>query len=430
MHLILNPNEFVQSGLALLLSKYTQYTHAFNVFANTAQTPTRKIPELASVGRLSVGRLEDSWQGASSWTQALESTVGLLYAGERVAGGWHPDVSLSVLLYLTRPLVGNTEEYRHETVTIHRLCEMENTQQQNAFSHQTSTAGLSVVKSRIFDVRPTRLANGFESITFTLLRQQRLYASVWSALGSTDAQSLINSTQTMPSKQLAGPSSYEKKCILRSFFGWRGIHSGRDVLLVGLSAGSLTTITNIEPSFALISATSTKADIPVPCFCQQTNARPIVQILLTSGHGGGLLFTRGAKALSNHMMTGYRHVKMCQDSIVFNTVYPPVFHSVPSIIKCTRLVLGPIMGVVSTSTAFVVVEVDRDVDLAIEVIPQHAWVHTALTAAHNTNIHVAASVPANRPVGLPLQGLHPATRYRYSLSTRLNIGRIRHAGTK
>ena len=100
-----------------------------------------------------------------------------------------------------------------------------------------------------------------------------------------------------------------------------------------------------------------------------------------------------------------------------------------------QLILGPLVGSVSTTTAVIVIEVDAAADVAIEATPVrvneregqqcatdsnavlHNWLHPTLTDEEQVDlspgvVRAFASVSGGHPSALHLRGLRAATRYR------------------
>lgn len=267
---------------------------------------------------------------------------------------------------------------------------------------------------------------------------------------------------------------------MRTLFRWRGLRPQRDLLLVGLCADPQMTV--VETEYVPLSGTiEHDAESAGPAPTEEISAMSplsyfaknpsIVHLLVGSGNGNAPWFAACADASTPASLNGPMFIHMnTTDSSTASKPAPMAHPEQPATMRhlttqrgvatfyCdnpeqssniklsvagdvavqAQLILGPLVGSVSTTTAVIVIEVDAAADVAIEATPVrvneregqqcatdsrtilHNWLHPTLTDEEQVDlspgvVRAFASVSGGHPSALHLRGLRAATRYRYEI---------------
>ena len=263
---------------------------------------------------------------------------------------------------------------------------------------------------------------------------------------------------------------------MRTLFRWRGLRPQRDLVLVGLCADPQMTVVETE-YMPLSGTTEHDAESSGPASTEEISAMSplsyfaknpsIVHLLVGSGNGNAPWFAACADASTPASLNACMFIHTnTTDSSTASKPAPMAHPEQPATMRhlttqrgvatfyCdnpeqssniklsvagdvavqAQLILGPLVGSVSTTTAVIVIEVDAAADVAIEATPVrvneregqqcatdsrtilHNWLHPTLTDEEQVDlspgvVRAFASVSGGHPSALHLRGLCAATRY-------------------
>ena len=219
---------------------------------------------VTSLGAITVLRLHDAWDGATSLAWALEHLVELLNEAERTVDPSSPGRIIIVSNVLLAASSRKHSDDAVETMSVHRYCEL------SAMHKQDDVKSVDRGDARdVKDLMPTRLKDGFSQMPFTQTRAggkthrwNQIYSSnkasaftpnevhdgapletraIWSPVTENSLSSInfgVNNVTGLPIPDARNvcPSAEEGSHILRTLFRWRGLRPQRDLVLVGLCA--------------------------------------------------------------------------------------------------------------------------------------------------------------------------------------------------
>ena len=269
------------------------------------------------------------------------------------------------------------------------------------------------------------------------------------------------------------PSEHEGSHMLRTLFRWRNAKAQRDIILVSPTADRQLTLVETEyiPMLGEVE-TETRHTAPSPApdtpasLISSISTRPILHLFVGTGSSNMPWLNPSAGSASLQPMrpvAANRSEDLSNDDMTGLVTDPPDMASTPvkrmcrgvatlqtdnterdrgiqvlvaehaAEVVCTRLLLGPVVGSVSTTAAVIVVEVSNPVDVVLEATPVHAglvrdqqrsdpmkeaslyaWLRPILALEDKSSssmIRVVASASDGHPSALHLTGLCPATRY-------------------
>ena len=386
-----------------------------------------------SIGNISVGKLCDTWQDATSWALTQKRLSQLLDRGK----------STLMILILAESLVSRIEtSSESKCINICRWCEMTKaTRSKKTICHVNTRQNNANIKTA--DLRPARSSSKFAMVSYgqkgrrinmTGHRSNTRHASssdfssycmyqpLWTRARGDESKKKDNVVTNPPPVR---PSEHERKALIRALFEWRDLDTQRDILLVGQSSDRNATIIDIERSPMLQAISDLGADFPP--YGHQTESISVTEALLGTGHGE-LHIIHNANFCHQAASTQRANLSVSRDSIVLSCSHN-FSMSRRNNSTSSRLILGPVVGVVSMSSASILIEVDTPMDVVVQVVPLqrnraddaqdeilHDWLRPSLFLASSTvPARLVSSVPANRPVALRLVGLNADTRYRFAL---------------
>jgi len=457
----------------------------------TSSALDTSFPSITSIGPVSIGRLHETWDGAKSWSHVLERLVELLNKSNCSNLG-NSRTPAHMVLVLTAPLVDAVQVTPQTKfpLDVHRYCELTAGRGRRLTCTEPQSAGST---KSISKWRPVRFVDGFALVKFARKQTERQIttAGLGSLNGAFSSTSILGclgndilppkielTTRTHGSKTILGnnelidelfginsgadqnastqvpdartihPSEDEARQLLRVLFQWRDARPERDVILVGLCANPQTTIVEVE-SLPVVSQNT--RGLPTPALATMLSSsssssytpRPIVQLLIGDGNDGAPWLAQAANStLLKPWITMWQRKRTLRGSVALYSdnieqktgIQVSITGHIADSSARARLLLGPLVGAVSTTTAVIVIEVDAPADVAVEATPiqirigggeknsddvattaLHAWLRPSLSVKGNSApcvVRVTASVPAGRPTALHLTGLRTGTQYR------------------